>query len=34
MCLAQQVRGEAALPLAPSLATALDYILNNEQLRF
>ena len=29
-------RGELPppLPLAPSLATALDYILNNEQLRF
>ena len=26
--------GGAAPPLAPSLATALDYILNNEQLRF
>ena len=26
--------GGAASPLAPSLATALDYILNNAQLRF
>ena len=26
--------GAAPPPLAPSLATALDFILNNEQLRF